>query len=888
MSEKGVYLDVNMRIRNLKLIILLFLLAISNSLSISNSFVASAATQATTGNQVKNRATVLAAKGENILEKLGKECKNLDNWSDGDCDAYQSIMTNQLNCGDGKMFQKAEIQTDPQDSSVTKTKWFVDPNRYSECLKKAIGFATAIKDTDTPPDCSSMAHGGGVEDGGNWKECEKLQNKLFSSLGCSNKMFTDIPGDNTHDTFKPNVVDACLNSNIKSAASITLVGPDGQKATFSNDGEIAKIVDKDGNDITDQVKSASTSDSTDDTDSNCSGGPMGWLFCPMIEYMANTINAIAGIIDSLMQVRFMAAEGPVAQIEKGWRTFLSFANIMLVIAFLIIIFSQATQAGLSNYNVKRMLPRLVVAAILMNISFYFCAFLIDISNIFGASVMGLFIGGDNSISSSIGEITNDGGGGLLGTVGAVAAAATLIGILIFVLPFVLLSIVSVFIMLIGRQVILMCLVLVSSLAFVAWLLPNTEQYFQKWWKYFTQLLVVYPMIMLVFGASLYLSNLLGSEAGVSVVAGESDSLRKLVQLIVLMIPVFAIPGLLKGSSAIMGRISSAADNVSRQVGVEKLGTGLQGRARDYSRFGGKAITKPIGEGSRRLGRGARNSGWGTTVFGAGDNPNMLGRGARAARNAASPSTWKAADKAVQMAAQADRDAKKQAIDEKAIGMINASGNRTIGGNLARVGGTQLVAAAGIQAEEAEKKRVQGIYATMRLNGSDINALSSALSNAIASGDHSTAAASIQRLRDMGAGGVMSIGNTLTSVGQVDRAMQSTIENTLNEGSNYSAIVARDAATAKGGFVNGSFAKSAAGLGEISAEQMATQTSASLGEHAATASAEQAREVMNNPTLRKSIVNDDAAYILTQIATGNAHAVNVNTTAPQGWQRPNNI
>lgn len=576
MSEKGVYLDVNMRIRNLKLIILLFLLAISNSLSISNSFVASAATQATAGNQVKNRATVLAAKGENILEKLGKECKNLDNWSDGDCDAYQSIMTNQLNCGDGKMFQKAEIQTDPQDSSVTKTKWFVDPNRYSECLKKAIGFATAIKDTDTPPDCSSMAHGGGVEDGGNWKECEKLQNKLFSSLGCSNKMFTDIPGDNTHDTFKPDVVDECLNSNIKSAASITLAGPDGQKATFSNDGEIAKIVDKDGNDITDQVKSASTSDSTDDTDSNCSGGPMGWLFCPMIEYMANTINAIAGIIDKLMEVRFMTAEGPVAQIEKGWRTFLSFANIMLVIAFLIIIFSQATQAGLSNYNVKRMLPRLVVAAILMNISFYFCAFLIDISNIVGASVMGLFVGSEGSISSSIKNIVNDGGGGLLGTVGAVAAAATLIGILIFVLPFVLLSIVSVFIMLIGRQVALMCLVLVSSLAFVAWLLPNTEQYFQKWWKYFTQLLVVYPMIMLVFGASLYLSNLLGSDAGVSVVAGESDTLRKLVQLIILMIPVFAIPGLLKGSSAIMGRISGVADNVSRQIGVEKVGNAAKG------------------------------------------------------------------------------------------------------------------------------------------------------------------------------------------------------------------------------------------------------------------------------------------------------------------------
>ena len=111
------------------------------------------------------------------------------------------------------------------------------------------------------------------------------------------------------------------------------------------------------------ARPVSTQSSDEDTDSNCSGGPMGWLFCPMIEYMANTINSLAMIIDSLMQVRFISAEGPVAQIEKGWRTFLSYANILLVIAFLIIIFSQATQAGLSNYNVKRTLPRLVLAAI---------------------------------------------------------------------------------------------------------------------------------------------------------------------------------------------------------------------------------------------------------------------------------------------------------------------------------------------------------------------------------------------------------------------------------------------------------------------------------------------------------------------------------------------
>lgn len=268
--------------------------------------------------------------------------------------------------------------------------------------------------------------------------------------------------------------------------------------------------------VADAQPNESTSTSSE-SGTNCSGGAMGWLFCPMIEAMTNTIQALAGLIEQAMEVRFLTASGSVKQIEDAWRSFQTLANILLIGAFLIIIFSQATSAGLSNYNIKRMLPRLVIAAILMNISFYICALAIDMSNIFGGSIMGFLVGDGNSISAAIASAT--GGENGSGFFSKVAGAAVLIGILIFVLPFVLISIISVFIMLIGRQVILMCLVLASPIAFVAWLLPNTEKYFQKWLNLFTQLLILYPMIMFVFGASLYLSNLLSSPAGTSIISG---------------------------------------------------------------------------------------------------------------------------------------------------------------------------------------------------------------------------------------------------------------------------------------------------------------------------------------------------------------------------------
>jgi hypothetical protein len=248
----------------------------------------------------------------------------------------------------------------------------------------------------------------------------------------------------------------------------------------------------------------------------CAGGALGFFFCPLINYMTSGIQTVAGLISSMLTVKFLSSQSGGLEIETIWRAILSVANILLVVAFMFIVFSQSTSMGLSNYGIKKMLPRMVIAAILMNLSFYICALAIDFSNIIGASVMGFLLGSGHSISESIGNATG-GPGGLLGTAGGIAAGAALIGVLLFLLTPVLLGILVVFVALVGRQVILLCLVLVSPLAFVAWLLPNTEKYFKKWSDMFIGLLVAYPMIMAIFGASLLLSNLLGAAgSGVSI------------------------------------------------------------------------------------------------------------------------------------------------------------------------------------------------------------------------------------------------------------------------------------------------------------------------------------------------------------------------------------
>ena len=68
-----------------------------------------------------------------------------------------------------------------------------------------------------------------------------------------------------------------------------------------------------------------------------------------------------------------------------------FANIIFIIGFLIIVFSQLTSFGVSNYGIKRLLPKIIIAAILVNVSFYICAIAVDLSNILGNSLRGILM-----------------------------------------------------------------------------------------------------------------------------------------------------------------------------------------------------------------------------------------------------------------------------------------------------------------------------------------------------------------------------------------------------------------------------------------------------------------------------------------------------------------
>jgi hypothetical protein len=282
----------------------------------------------------------------------------------------------------------------------------------------------------------------------------------------------------------------CLKSQVKD--------PELQKKVEEYFGNTAALID-----------GAKTAETTPTNDASCEGGPLGFIICPAIKSMRDVMLYISSALEDQLSYRILSSDNGGTVLRGSWQNFLNVANVVFVIGFLFIIYSQVTSMGISNYGVKRMLPRLIAAAILMNVSFFLCAIAVDLSNIVGSNISSFIVGATGSgasFNSVVGQASDPGSNWLFGAAsGAITVAAAVVIIFFFLVP-VLLSIMIVLFVLAARQAIISVLIIIAPLAIAAWLLPNTEKYFKKWMDLFIQMLVLYPAIMLLFSAAIFVSN----------------------------------------------------------------------------------------------------------------------------------------------------------------------------------------------------------------------------------------------------------------------------------------------------------------------------------------------------------------------------------------------
>jgi hypothetical protein len=343
--------------------------------------------------------------------------------------------------------------------------------------------------------------------------------------------------------------------------------------------------------------------STDNEDkSTCNVDSIGWIVCPVVNFMSTIVDASYSVVSAFLTVQPLETNNPNSGIYKAWSIMRNFSNVAFVIAFLVIIFSQVTSIGVSNYGIKKLLPKIIIAAILVNLSYWICAVAVDLSNIVGSSVNSLFKGiSDQMALPDLGN-TSSGAGGVAKWAGIAAVVLVSAGIVLYttlsaLLPALVIAgvtILTVFLILVVRQVLIILLIVVSPLAFVAFLLPNTESLFKKWRSLFTGLLIIYPVIGLLFGAGGLASAIIMNSA-----TGDYKMLWQTAGAAASIAPLVLLMAVLKAFTGVAGKVGAWANNPNKGP-FDKLRKRAEGN-RDYRQ--GIAQTRRIGRAEKFLNRG---------------------------------------------------------------------------------------------------------------------------------------------------------------------------------------------------------------------------------------------------------------------------------------------
>jgi len=428
-----------------------------------------------------------------------------------------------------------------------------------------------------------------------------------------------------------------------------------------------------------------------------------------------------------------------------------------------------------------MLPRLIVAAIAVNVSFYICQLMVDISNVLGYELMNFLVELARGVTDrsampiQSGVIDNQTSGG---TLGAIALGVLATGAVLAILPMLLSTIVTIAVVgmlialiLLLRKAIIVLLVVASPIAFVAYILPNTEKFYQKWLSMFWKLLLVFPVVgLLMGGGQLASAIVLAAGTTTATVADNpnttenesttrksvyADASEKCIQLplnspaadssnagaevrpcgdgstpfllglsaaAIAVAPLIAVWGVLKGALAAAGAIGGA---------IQTYGNRFNGNARNRAKKAEGALRGAAGQG---IATNALKGGFGRQTAGFARR-RQLSKGRREARLEAAQAGFGLADAGAQGIIQDTLNAKKGAAlaGAQQTKLSNAPGG--VGLAAGTLGAGKLDNMGTLQAAEVVKAMKEAVEAAeFTIDPSNLDVVGKQLESAITAKD----------------------------------------------------------------------------------------------------------------------------------------------------------
>lgn len=365
--------------------------------------------------------------------------------------------------------------------------------------------------------------------------------------------------------------------------------PDGENRI--EDGEL-----KEGTIAKADVTSATGEGEKSDGCESTPGFVLGWIICPIGEMLAGATQLIDAMIGDLLFIDTEVWED--SGIRTVWASFARIATTLIVLILLIAIASQIFNFEVfSAYTIKKVMPKIFIAVILIWLSWFIVTMAINMSNVVGFSVQSLFSTPINELTDASGvdkdtngyidfaEVTgafadarNSGAGAEAGTFAAIGVGAGIVGgvslsiavaagswgFILMILLGAVITVLMAFVVILIRYVALMGLLIAAPLAIVAWILPSTNKWFDKWKEMFIGLLLMFPIIMAVLT--------LGKMGAVIMASGADEGYNFAANLALLsgamilyFLPYFFLFKLLKLSGGALSKLQGALDGAGKTI-----------------------------------------------------------------------------------------------------------------------------------------------------------------------------------------------------------------------------------------------------------------------------------------------------------------------------------
>lgn len=268
-------------------------------------------------------------------------------------------------------------------------------------------------------------------------------------------------------------------------------------------------------------------------------GGLGWLLCGGSDFLMRSYDGAYGELENWMTIKptildpskALNDDGePVMQknpVKEIWQTMMGIANVLVIFAILVVIISHVTGYGLSNYNIKTMLPKVVIAVILINLSYFIIQLLVEVSNLVGHGIYAIIVNASKVDQINPASIVN--------LYRLTTDSTNLLTIITFIIG-VLLWLITMLLQLLilsGRDAILIITTVTAPIIAILYFLPGSKKITSLWSKGLMFSLALFPMTALV-----YAMGRLGYQLSIT---SSTDFVSGLVSHTILVLPMIFTP-----------------------------------------------------------------------------------------------------------------------------------------------------------------------------------------------------------------------------------------------------------------------------------------------------------------------------------------------------------